>query len=502
MSLLPWTIYLSFAGALGALLAGRSAAAARGIALVTALATWGVALLAATGFTAGPGLTTLVDAPWIPALGIRYHLAADGISLALLVLTGLAATAGVLFSWNISERTGEFFAYYLTLIGGVYGVFLSADAFLFFVFYEIAIVPKYFLIANWGSTNREYGAMKLVLYSFAGSALVLAALLWVYAAGGASGFGLGELTTAAAALGRTEQLAVFALLFLGFAVLAGIFPFHTWAPTGHVAAPTAVSMLLAGVVMKLGAYGCLRVALPLVPGALAFWQPAILALAVIGIVYAGLIALVQDDFKFVIGYSSVSHMGFVLLGLGAGNVRAASGAVLQMFSHGVIAGLLFAVVGRMVYERTHTRKLAALRQLPLFKLLPFAAVVFVIAGLASMGMPGFSGFPAELAILIGAWQTSHVWALGAALGVFVAAAFTLRAIQVSFFGKGDPGHAAPSGDDHHHHYDAISLPEKAGAFLLIGASLVVGLKPDLLFDWITPALQSPAFQAVLKGGTP
>ena len=228
----------------------------------------------------------------------------------------------------------------------------------------------------------------------------------------------------------------------------------------------------------------------------------VLALAVIGIVYAGLIALVQDDFKFVIGYSSVSHMGFVLLGLGAGNVRAASGAVLQMFSHGVIAGLLFAVVGRMVYERTHTRKLADLRQLPLFKLLPFAAVVFVIAGLASMGMPGFSGFPAELAILIGAWQTSHVWALGAALGVFVAAAFTLRAIQVSFFGKGDPGHAAPSGDDHHHHYDAISLPEKAGAFLLIGASLVVGLKPDLLFDWITPALQSPAFQAVLKGGTP
>ena len=212
---------------------------------------------------------------------------------------------------------------------------------------------------------------------------------------------------------------VFAFLFTGFAILAGMFPFHTWAPTGHVAAPTAASMLLAGVVMKLGAYGCLRVAIPLFPAGFVFWQPVIMALAVAGILYAGFIALVQDDFKFVIGYSSVSHMGFVLLGLAAANATAVSGAVLQMFSHGVIAGLLFAVVGRMVYERTHTRKLADLRQLPLHKLLPFAAVVFVIAGLASMGMPGFSGFPAELTILIGVWKTSPAWAIFAGGGVLV-----------------------------------------------------------------------------------
>jgi len=253
------------------------------------------------------------------------------------------------------------------------------------------------------------------------------------------------------------------------------------------------------VVMKLGAYGCLRVAMPLFPAGLAFWQPVIAWLAVAGIVYGGLVALVQDDFKFVIGYSSVSHMGFVLLGLAAANARALSGAVLQMFSHGVIAGLLFAVVGRMVYDRTHTRRLEELRAMPLHRLLPFAAAVFVIAGLASMGMPGFSGFPAELAILIGAWQVSPVWAAVAALGVLVAAAFTLRVIQLAFFGSagessGFEALATP--------LPAITLAEKAGAILLLAATVLIGLKPDLLLNWITPALQSPFFHAVLKGGAP
>jgi NADH-quinone oxidoreductase subunit M len=514
MNALPWTIYVSFIGATLALLAGsRSAAAARGIALLTTLGGFAATLVAAARFTPTPGLHTIVDLPWITELGIRYHLAADGISLTLLVLTGIAAIAGVLFSWNIEERTGEFFALYLALIGGVYGFFLSADAFLLFVFYEIAIVPKYFLIANWGSTNSEYGAMKLVLYSFAGSALVLAGLLWAYAMGGGGSFALADLARVAVQFSRDEQIAMFALVFLGFAVLAGMFPFHTWAPTGHVAAPTAASMLLAGVVMKLGAYGCLRVALPLFPVGFEYWQPAIAWLAIAGIIYAGLIALVQEDFKFVIGYSSVSHMGFVLLGLAAANARAVSGAVLQMFSHGVIAGLLFAVVGRMVYERTHTRKLSELRTLPLHRKLPFAALTFVLAGLASMGMPGFSGFPAELTILIGTWATSPLWATFAAVGVLVAAAFTLRVVQVSFFGttegKANPlnTHAPPgaevSATTHAvASYSRISWPERLGAMLLIAAMVYIGLKPDVLLEWITPALQSPLMQAALKGGTP
>jgi NADH-quinone oxidoreductase subunit M len=503
MNALPCTIYVAFTGALLSLIAGaRSAQAARVIALLTALTLWGVTLYAASQFVPAAGLQDLVNAPWIPEMGIRYHLAADGISLTLMVLTGLAATAGVLFSWNISERTGEFFALYLALIGGVCGVFLSADAFVLFVFYEIAIVPKYFLIAKWGSTNREYGAMKLVLYSFAGSALVLAGLLWAYAAAGGQGFGLTQLAIDAAGFSRTQQLGMFALVFTGFAVLAGMFPFHTWAPTGHVAAPTGASMLLAGVVMKLGAYGCLRVAMPLFPVGFEFFQPFIAWLAIIGILYAGFVALVQEDFKFVIGYSSVSHMGFVLLGLAAANPTAVSGAVLQMFSHGVIAGLLFAVVGRMVYERTHTRHLMDLKAMPLHRLLPFAAGVFVIAGLASMGLPGFSGFPAELTILMGTWQTKPLWALAAAGGVLIAAAFTLRAIQVSFFGQASPAaeNKGQPADAHAHALEPITWPEKAGAILLLGATIYIGLCPDTLLNWIRPALHSPVFQALLSGG--
>ena len=498
MNLLPLTIHLSFAGALLALIAGmRSAVAARWIALLSAVAGWGITLWAAVHFDAGTGYESLVNLPWIGSLGIRFHLAADGISLTLVVLTGLAAVAGILFSWNVEEDVGAFFALYLALIGGVYGVFLSADAFLFFVFYEIAIVPKYFLIAKWGSTNREYGAMKLALYSFAGSGLVLAGLLWIYGAAGATGFGLGELALAASQLTHHEQLVIFALLFTGFAVLAGLFPFHTWAPTGHVAAPTAASMLLAGVVMKLGAYGCLRVAMPLFPVGLAFWQPALAWLANAGIIYAGLVALVQEDFKFVIGYSSVSHMGFVLLGLAAGTPQAVAGAVLQMFSHGVIAGLLFAVVGRMVYERTHTRRLDELRRLPLHRLMPFTAVVFVVAGLASMGMPGFSGFPAELSILIGTWPVSKLWTLGAALGVLVAAAFTLRVIQVVFFSRTDDSATAAD-----HPLPPLTWPERVGAGLLLAATITVGVNPSLLLHWIIPGLTSPGLQAIWTGGTP
>src|ERR1043165_1451934 len=388
--MLAWTIYLSFIGAAALLFVPReNPRAARIVALATALAGFGCGLFGTREVKIGE-IHTIVHVPWIPSLGIEYHLAADGISLTLVLLTGVAAIAGVLFSWNIERRANEFFAFYLALIGGVYGVFLSFDLFLLFVFYELALIPKYFLIAIWGSTRKEYGAMKLALYSFVGSAMVLVGLIAAYVKSGAHSFSVLEL--AKFPFPHDFQMWAFPLVFVGFAILAGMGPFHTWAPTGHVAAPTAASMLLAGVVMKLGAYGCLRVAMTLFPGGMEqwdfgvmgfhSWRDVIAILSVIGIVYGAMVALVQKDFKFVIGYSSVSHMGFVLLGLVTLNTLGLSGAVMQMVSHGIVAGLLFAVVGRMVYERTHTRELNELGGL--MKAMPFVGVVFIIAGLASM----------------------------------------------------------------------------------------------------------------------
>ncbi|HEU5351951.1 MAG TPA: NADH-quinone oxidoreductase subunit M [Terracidiphilus sp.] len=500
--MLAWTIYLSFAGALAqALLPKGRNELARWLALATATA--GLAL-AVAGFAAGAAnhyaLRTVIDVPWVPSMGIHYTLAADGISLVLVLLTGLAAVAGVLFSWNIEHRTNEFFAFYFVLIGGVFGVFLSFDVFLLFVFYEIAIVPKYFLIAIWGSTRREYGAMKLALYSFVGSSMVLIGLLAAYAESGSHSTGL--MALAGAGLPVSFQMGCFPLVFVGFAILAGMWPFHTWAPTGHVAAPTAASMLLAGVVMKLGAYGCLRVAMTIFPRGmdpwgfsvlgLGSWREVFALLAVIGIVYGALVALVQSDFKFVIGYSSVSHMGFVLLGLMTLNQIGMTGAVVQMFSHGILAGLLFAIVGRIVYERTHTRQLAELEGMHLSKRLPFAAWAFVIAGMAAMGLPGFSGFIAEFQVLTGAWQVRPWWTLAAGVGIVVGVAYTWRALQKAFFSDHTP---EPHVHDHGHELAAVTWPEKTGVFLLIGASLWVGLYPRILLEAIEPAVK-----ALLAGG--
>jgi NADH-quinone oxidoreductase subunit M len=492
--MLAWTVYISFAGVLALmLLPCGNALAARRIALLTAILGFACALGGMAQRHDG-GFEPIAQKDWIPGLHITYFLGADGISLTLVLLTGIAAIVGILFSWNIGHRAKEFFAFYLALIGGVYGVFLSFDLFLLFVFYELAIIPKYFLVAIWGSTNREYGAMKLALYSFVGSAMVLVGIVAAYVVSGGRSMSLTIL--AQYPFPEAFQFWAFPLVFIGFAILAGIWPFHTWAPTGHVAAPTAASMLLAGVVMKLGAYGALRVAMTLFPQGLLAWRYEIALLACIGIVYGAMVALVQKDFKFVVGYSSVSHMGFVLLGLVTINSIGLSGAVLQMFSHGIIAGLLFAVVGRMVYDRTHTRDLNLLEGFNLSKVLPFAAVTFAIAGFASMGLPGFSGFAAEMQVLVGAWYAFPRYAILAGFGILVGVAYTMRALQKAFYSD-----VAESPEQAAHPLPPISVPERTGAMILLGATLLIGLYPKLLLDLIGPSFDSPLFKGLREGGS-
>jgi NADH-quinone oxidoreductase subunit M len=486
-----WTILSAFAGALLVLLLpANSAGKARLIALAASL----LGTLAA-GFSCVKRLNHPDDAvwsfnqPWIESLGIRFHLAADGISLTLLLLTGLVAVAGVLFSWNVETRPRAFFAWFLTIIGGVYGVFLSRDAFLLFVCYELVILPKYMLIAIWGSTRKEYGAMKLTMYSIAASALILIGLVAAYAGAGATSFDIAHL--AAASQPAALQAWAFPVLFLGFAILAGMWPFHTWAPTGHVAAPTAASMLLAGVVMKLGAFGALCVAMPLFPDGFNQWKALIAGLAVIGILYGALTALTQKDLKFVIGYSSVSHMGFVLLGIASANHWGLRGAVLQMISHGIIAGLLFGIAGRVVYERTHTRDLTALRDFDLWKSLPGAALAFTLASAASMGVPGFSGFVAEIAVIIGLWQAYPWMTIAVVLGIIITGAFTLRALHRAFFPTRPAGSpAAPP-------LPPLTLPEISAIALLLAASLAIGIYPKPWVTLIDDGLRSPIFQSIL-----
>jgi len=480
--MIAWTIYITFAAAI--LVIAAPARFARWTALSATAADLLISLIAFFRPAADPAhYTTLVRVPWIPTLGMNYQLAVDGVSLTMVLVTSLTAVSAVLFSWEVQERRNEFFFWLLLVVAGSFGVFLSADLFLFFVFYELVIVPKYFLIAIWGSTNKEYGAMKLTLYSFFGGALVFLGIIAAYVAAGSLDFN--EL--ARFGFDPHLQMWAFPVLFLGFAILAGAWPFHTWAPTGHVAAPTAGSMLLAGIVMKLGAYGGLRVAMNLFPEGFHVWSKWIAVVAVIGIVYAAAVALRQRDLKFVIGYSSVSHMGFVLLGLAAANVLGVSGAVLQMFSHGVIGALLFALVG-MIYHRTHTRDLDSLAGMNLRRMLPFTTFAFVLAAAASMGIPGFSGFAAEVTILIGAWKTFPVavWITGA--GMVLVAAFTLRILRRAFFS--DQIATSPEAAVA---YSPITFAEKAGATLLLVTTLAAGLYPKLLLDRIMPAIETMRF---------
>jgi NADH-quinone oxidoreductase subunit M len=411
--------------------------------------------------------------PWIPQLGIGYRLGVDGVSLPMLVLNGFIIFTGALMSWNIENRAKEYWVLLLLLTTGVYGVFVSLDLFLFFVFYELAVLPMYLLIGVWGSTRREYGAMKLTLFLMAGSAFVIIGMLAIYFGSGLRSFDM-LLLAENVNYSRAFQFVFFPPIFAGFAVLAGMFPFHTWSPTGHVAAPTAVSMLHAGVLMKLGAYGCLRAAMWLLPHGAQEWLPVVAVLTLFNVVYGATIAMAQRDLKFMIGYSSVSHMGLVVMALAAGTQIGLMGAVLQMFAHGIMTGLFFAVVGRIVYERTHTRQLPELSGLG--RVMPFAAVAFILGGLSSMGMPGFAGFWAEFTIFIGVWERYPLIAVLAVLSIPITGAYILRAVSQVFFGEVQ--------NDEFLRLPRLTWQEYSGCVILVAVLLLVGIYPAILTEMI------------------
>jgi NADH-quinone oxidoreductase subunit M len=418
---------------------------------------------------------------WIPALGISYHVGVDGMNLPLVLLTGIVMFTGVLISWGVDDRPREFFAFLFILATGVFGVFVALDLFMLFFFYEIAVFPMYLLIAIWGwAVTREYAAMKLTLYLFIGSVVALVGGLVMYFSSGLGTFNM--LALEQAGFSAAFQRIWFPVVFFGFAVLGGIFPFHNWSPDGHVAAPTAVSMFHAGVLMKLGAFAALRVGIMLLPEGAKYWSTLILILATVNVVYGAFIASVQTDFKYVIGFSSVSHMGLVMLGFATLNRQGLTGAGLQMFSHGVMTALFFAVVG-MVYDRAHTRDIPKLGGFS--RLMPVVAVAFIIGGLVSMGMPGFSGFVAEFPIFMGLWQREPLVAMVSAIAIVITAGYIMRLVGRVFFGK------LPTEFDGH--IGPITSLDKVALVVLSGVLVVLGLFPAVM----APMVESGA-QAVLR----
>ena len=422
---------------------------------------------------------------WLPSLGISYHMGVDGFGAAMELMAGLVVFSGVMVSWKVEDRPREFFAYLLFLASSVFGVFGSLDLFLLFFFFELAVFPKYLMIILWGyPKTREYGGMKLTLYLYLGSILAFIGVLAIYFASGLRTFDLPALEQAGFAL--NFQKLWFPFIFIGFGVLGGLFPFHSWAPDGHVAAPTAVSMLLAGVEMKVGVFAALRAGLMLLPDGMRFWAPLILVLATINVVYGAFIAMIQKDFKYVIGFSSVSHMGLVFIGLATLTPEGLTGAGLQMFSHGIMTALFFAVVG-MVYDRAHTRNIGELGGL--FKHMPLAMLGFVVGGLVSMGMPGFSGFIAEMPIYMGAWKTAPVVAIISAISIVITAAYILLVVRRVFFGE-VPDAIKPGLSD-------ISIRDKIVVVMLSLVMIVLGVIPSTLVPVIEAGVRHIL---VLTGG--
>lgn len=421
---------------------------------------------------------------WYAPLNIHYSVGVDGISVAMLLLSSIIVFTGTFASWQMKNDVKEFFMWFCLLSVGVFGFFISVDLFTMFMFYEVALIPMYLLIGVWGTGRKEYSAMKLTLMLMGGSALILIGILGIY-------FGSGATTMNILEIAQLHNIPVemqrvwFPIVFVGFGVLGALFPFHTWSPDGHASAPTAVSMLHAGVLMKLGGYGCFRIAMFLLPDAAQELSWIFIVLTTISVVYGAFSACVQTDLKYINAYSSVSHCGLVLFAILMMNVTAATGAVLQMLSHGLMTALFFALIG-MIYGRTHTRDIRELSGL--MKIMPFLSVCYVIAGLANLGLPGLSGFVAEMTIFNGAFMdndTFHrVVTIVACTSIVITAVYILRLVGKILYGTcTNPEHLKLT--------DA-TWDEKLAVVVLIVAIAGLGLAPmwvsDMISDSVLPII--------------
>ncbi len=421
--------------------------------------------------------------PWFESLGIQYFVGLDGISLFMVILTAIVIFTGVLASWNVKERGKEFFALLFVLVTGVFGVFVSFDLFLFFIFYEVAVLPMYLLIGIFGTGPKEYSAMKLTMMLMASSALILVGILALHHGSEFHTFDLIKLSETTYPL--AFQYWVFPVIFIGFGVIGALYPFHTWSPDGHSSAPTAVSMLHAGVLMKLGGYGALRIGLYLLPDGAKHWALFFMVLTTINIIYGAFVAIRQKDLKYFTAYSSVSHCGFVLFGIVTLNSIGITGAVIQMFSHGIMTALFFGLVG-MVYERTRTRNIPEMGGLA--KVTPYLAVCFYIGGLASLGLPGLSGFIAESHVFLGGFFGSpwtdptltKILTVIATMSIVVTAVYVLRGLAQVFHG--------PIVNENFNKLKDATLAEKISAGFLVATLAFGGLMPWYFIDLIESSI--------------
>lgn len=476
---LSWIIFTPLLGALTILFVPKTAInAIRTLAVLTTAVVLCLVVMALQNFDPiNPEFQLMERASWIPYFNVQYLLGVDGISFPMIFLSALITFLASIASFSIKDRIKEYYILFLLLETGMMGTFLSLDLFLFYVFWEIVLVPMYFLIGIWGGARKEYAAIKFFLYTLAGSLLMLLGILAVYFFSKPHTFDITVLSETARFTVAFQKI-VFLAFFFGFAVKVPIWPFHTWLPDAHVEAPTPISVILAGVLLKMGTYGFLRFSYPLFPQAAHWFQPAMFALAIIGIVYGGFVALAQTDFKKMVAYSSVSHMGFVLLGLAALNASGFRGALAQMFNHGTITGGLFLLVG-VLYDRTHTRDMNAFGGLG--AKMPTYSAILIFFSMASLGLPGLSGFIGEFLALLGGFQYHKGLTAIACLGIILAATYLLYMIQKVLLGPiNEKWKALPD----------LTTRELITLAPLLFFVILFGVYPNLLLKFMVPTLDA------------